>query len=1060
MLLRVFATCALAAAAVGCGGRGADVPVKRNQAGGGAECPAHARAPNPLPGVQAEETKLAYWLKRYSQSDLDAVPMDTDAIEAYNARVGRRYGRETFSQRDLRVPADGLELANDVRERLDQLRKDVSSGKLVNRSGKALTEADRSAFAEPPKIQAANLRVLLDAALLRCGPYDEPLYKSEVQAPYDRNACGLLHAQTPIELFGTTSTGMWLARSRYSLGFLPADVRLSPPVPGSYRRAILENPRWLATHDTQLAADSGKAPIAAGAALPAVTRDQLLLATERGFSRVPRPDGFVRQARALTRRALLQAAFDTLGKPYGLGGAEGGYDCSGLLLDLFEGFDIGLPRFSGWQAEGGTFSVDVRAVSNDEKLRRLDAVAKHGIVLLHFPGHIMLYLGRSANGVPMALHALGEYVEPCEAGETIVDVQRVVVSTLDLGRNSSRTSFIERLTRLVVFGGEPPSDLQVERGPAAPPAAPKADAPCQDSEGARLFVSPASPQPGEAVRVIASTLRSPGDATLRVFESDGTAVAIDEFALGGPPFGRVARAARLHSGVYTAVLGAGARQVACRRFRVRENGSSKSIGQEGDPIWEPRARWQGDTEAFFALFVEQLFTGPPDDEQTWTNLHSLLRDTDRNLLYNHLGLGEDDQLQIEPDCADLPYSLRAYFAWKLRLPYAYRNCTRGRTGQPPRCGEMRTSLLPRKYADDVAAFGEFVNRSVRAGVHSATGRTHPDDTNTDLYPVALERSALPPGTVYADPYGHVMMISKWFAQGSIPGDPYGVLIAAEAQPDGTIGRRRFWQGSFLFDPSTTSVGAGFKRFRPLQYDRTTQEVTALDNAALLKTRDFARFSRQQYDGSREDFYDRMDVLINPTPLAPTDSLKSLVEALDEAARRRVLSVDNGEDYARAHPRVVIPMPQGHEIFETSGAWEDFATPSRDMRLLIAIDTVNALPKRVEQHPERFALPQGATPASVANQLREALARELKSRTFEYTRSDGSKQTLSLADVVARSAALELAYNPNDCVEIRWGAPAESSERSTCTRSAPPVQKARMQSYRTWFQTRTRPARDE
>ena len=204
----------------------------------------------------------------------------------------------------------------------------------------------------------------------------------------------------------------------------------------------------------------------------------------------------------------------------------------------------------------------------------------------------------------------------------------------------------------------------------------------------------------------------------------------------------------------------------------------------------------------------------------------------------------------------------------------------------------------------------------------------------------------------------------------------------------------------------------------------------------------------------------MDTLINPTPLAPSESLQSLVDALDEAARRRVLSVDNGEHYAKEHPQQVISMPQGHEVFETEGAWEDFATPSRDMRLLIAIDTVSALPSRIEQKPERFALPAGTTPAAAAKQLREALARELRAHSFQYTRSDGSPQTLTLADVVQRAAAFESAYNPNDCAEVRWGAPEGSAERSTCSRNAPASQQSRMQSYRGWFHARTRPARGE
>jgi hypothetical protein len=40
------------------------------------------------------------------------------------------------------------------------------------------------------------------------------------------------------------------------------------------------------------------------------------------------------------------------------------------------------------------------------------------------------------------------------------------------------------------------------------------------------------------------------------------------------------------------------------------------------------------------------------------------------------------------------------------------------------------------------------------------------------------------------------------------------------------------------------------------------------------------------------------------------------------------------------------MPDGAAIFETSGAWEDFSTPSRDLHLVIAIDVVQDFPDRV------------------------------------------------------------------------------------------------------------------
>jgi hypothetical protein len=85
-----------------------------------------------------------------------------------------------------------------------------------------------------------------------------------------------------------------------------------------------------------------------------------------------------------------------------------------------------------------------------------------------------------------------------------------------------------------------------------------------------------------------------------------------------------------------------------------------------------------------------------------------------------------------------------------------------------------------------------------------------------------------------------------------------------------------------------------------------------------------------------------------------------------------------------------------------------------------------------------------------------LERELAAHSFQYTRSDGSQHSLTLADVVARSERFEMAYNPNDCAELRWGAPAESEELSTCSRHMPAEHAQRMQEYRHWFATRSRP----
>jgi hypothetical protein len=61
-------------------------------------------------------------------------------------------------------------------------------------------------------------------------------------------------------------------------------------------------------------------------------------------------------------------------------------------------------------------------------------------------------------------------------------------------------------------------------------------------------------------------------------------------------------------------------------------------------------------------------------------------------------------------------------------------------------------------------------------------------------------------------------------------------------------------------------------------------------------------------------------------------------------------------------------------------------------------------------------------------------------------------------VLDRAVEFEMAYNPNDCVELRWGAAANSDEASTCKRHAPAAQRDKMSSYRAWFRDRHWPAR--
>ncbi|WP_242447106.1 hypothetical protein [Nitrosomonas supralitoralis] len=150
------------------------------------------------------------------------------------------------------------------------------------------------------------------------------------------------------------------------------------------------------------------------------------------------------------------------------------------------------------------------------------------------------------------------------------------------------------------------------------------------------------------------------------------------------------------------------------------------------------------------------------------------------------------------------------------------------------------------------------------------------------------------------------------------------------------------------------------------------------------------------------------------------------------------------------------MPSGVAIFQTLCPWEDYSTPSRDMRLIVAINVLNDLSKKNMHHPELFVL-NGLNPEAAKSIIEQYHNKRIHERSIRYTRTDGSPWELSIAEVLIRRSNYEMAYNPNDCIEIRWGAEPDTEEYSTCRRQAPAEQCAKMEQYRVWFRELRRPA---
>jgi hypothetical protein len=201
----------------------------------------------------------------------------------------------------------------------------------------------------------------------------------------------------------------------------------------------------------------------------------------------------------------------------------------------------------------------------------------------------------------------------------------------------------------------------------------------------------------------------------------------------------------------------------------------------------------------------------------------------------------------------------------------------------------------------------------------------------------------------------------------------------------------------------------------------------------------------------------MERLINPEPLDPETALLDLIQALYEQLLVRITSVANGEANFKLHPGEIVPMPSGAAgIFQAGGQWEDFSTPNRDLRLLIAMDAILDFPDLVARSPKDFNISRQVSPEQVKKKLQSILDQKVSELSISYVRSDGSLQKLTLGEILKRSDAFEMAYNPNDGVEIRWGAPENSAEVSTCHRHSSSKQLETMRSVRTWFHKRLHP----
>ena len=162
-------------------------------------------------------------------------------------------------------------------------------------------------------------------------------------------------------------------------------------------------------------------------------------------------DGQLAEGRLpLTHNNLVRLAFLPLHTEYGWGGQNEGMDCSSYVQNIYRAMGIELPRDADEQ-ERACMLLPLTGLSTEARMERVSE-APPGALLFR-PGHVMLYLGRDAGGVPLVIHDISSYYKDGEKHY----IREVVVSHLDF-QNARGIAAIDTLSAVGVV--IPPKAVQ------------------------------------------------------------------------------------------------------------------------------------------------------------------------------------------------------------------------------------------------------------------------------------------------------------------------------------------------------------------------------------------------------------------------------------------------------------------------------------------------------------------------------------------------------------------------------------------------------------------------
>ena len=466
-------------------------------------------------------------------------------------------------------------------------------------------------------------------------------------------------------------------------------------------------------------------------------------------------------------------------------------------------------------------------------------------------------------------------------------------------------------------------------------------------------------------------------------------------------------------------------------------------------FWPLAAATQGTPAAFRVVILYDHWTDA--DEKAYSEFIQAIGDSQCRTVdsclhgvWNPFAAGDPDDVYFHSDCAELPYVLRAYFAFKRGLPFAYERevAPRGETD------DIRYTTS----GNEVTARGDVITGTgtgytlldvVRGAITSASYRIHPDleaPYEADMYSPTIDPKSIRPGTMVYDPNGHVAIVYRVY--------PNGRLEYLDAHPDESI-TRGFYDERFV--RARPAMGAGFKNWRPMRLvgaKRRADGVFVGGHVELAANKDIPDFSDEQYFGNGErpaddhdwadgdftlngqtvDYYDyvRAKLAGGKLEFDPVEEVRDMVDSNCNDLHYRADAVNVG--IAAGIEKNPEPQRLPPNIYGTYGDWEIYSTPSRDARLKTSFkelrDAVQRFVELYRAHDPRIVY-KGT---NLEDDLIAAYDNRAAACKLSYTRSDGSQIFLTYEE--ARRRLFLMSFDPYQCVERRWGA-TDSRELATC-----------------------------